>query len=102
MRIRNILTKDKFKKWLKRRKKDEIIGIACDSEFCPIASYVSQAVDISDISVEGDSIYHQQNDREYNFKLPHWAYNFVHLLDDNNDEDADITAEHALEVLDNV
>ncbi len=92
------LTKKAFREWLQEQ--EGVVGRAGSLTSCPLAMYYLHSnADIAEVGVEDDMIdYVLTNGRSYYKKMPKWGYGFVNKIDDYA---GDVTAEQALEVLNN-
>ena len=95
---KRVLTKEKFKKWLKNKHPRTKIGQPAQCDACPIAKFLIQETGIP----------HEVEETEYkcgtssDFKsLPEWAVKFIEKVDDLDTRFGTrfVTAKKALELL---
>jgi len=91
------LTSIEFKLWLESKDKDEIVGLIKNGDYCPVATVLKQTQ---------KQVYVNDTYTEINFKKilnPGWVTEFTRAIDRNwSKVENDITAEKALEVLNNL
>lgn len=103
------ITKKAFRNWLESKNPDDFAGFAAQSNSCPIANFYADVFNYNIFYVEDGEIHHfvrvgkyYWNEVEYSHKLPEWAKKFIIRLDDSFDWCEGVTAEGALNILENV
>lgn len=92
------LDKPSFKRWLKAKRPDEIVGHNRDCHSCPIALFYYEASGGCEIVIFTDEWCDYVIDRGYiKTRAPAWAETFMFAVDGN--ADGKISASRALEVL---
>lgn len=91
------LVESKFAAWLRAKPPTEIVGENRDCHACPIANYYNEASGGCDLVIfeRWGDYFGDRGDGAR--RLPAWAADFVFTVD--CDENGQITAERALEIL---
>ncbi len=87
-----VLTLANFTKWLETKHPRTKVGLACESDFCPLAKFLTQSTGVS-FEVDGSQAipnFAEKNefggydqDEENVIELPQWAVDFINRVDDS-------------------
>lgn len=97
-----MLDRQQFEQWLQSREPGSVVGEACNSRQCPIASYLYETVPESWPQVLSEDYQLDWRDNDF-LDLPPWAQHFVEEIDKADDLGVyAVTVEHAQAVLANI
>lgn len=94
-----LLDREEFRMWLATREPDERVGLAATTWGCAVASYVEQALEYREVTVDEEGLKIGSPYRV--FDLPDWAEEFIASHDDRRIADP-VTAKEALTILDSI
>lgn len=92
-----------FRAWLRSKARSEDVGVAGDSDNCPLKNWLSSLNLAGHIKISADYayVYTDPYDPHYEkLTLPLWAYNFVVALDSREKNGQWIAASYATYLLD--
>lgn len=104
--VRQALSIEKFNLWLQSHEEDEIIGYTCRSSACPIANYLSKALDAT--AIVGKSSIAIDTSRLSGIhvleidSVSNWARLFVCMMDYDLPMHSPVTTRDAICVLESV
>lgn len=105
------LTLVEFKSWLESKNEKEVIGIAREGLTCPIATALrdykfKENQNVDDIEVGQDTTvvyysYYNGGLKQDTLANPAWVCNFIDVIDEVDEDETEVTAKDALEIVNN-
>ena len=89
-----------FEEWLRAQPPETEIAKNWSCHSCPLANWLKEAYNVDSPYIYDTGYYYMSGDiAEKLVPLPPWAYDFVELVDNCNDENIAVTAADCLNIL---